>query len=75
MRAEEDTDHDGTIDKWETYDGGRLATVAFDEMHRGRPTRRILYNTNGTVRIEVDSTGEGHFVEQPSLPQTARRLQ
>jgi len=73
-RAEEDTDHDGAIDKWETFDGVRLATVAFDETHRGTPTRKILYNANGTVRIEVDSTGEGRFVAQPSLPQTTRRF-
>jgi hypothetical protein len=73
-RAEEDTDHDGAMDKWETYDDGRLATVAFDETRRGTPTRKILYNANGTVRIEVDSTGEGRFVAEPSLPQTTRRL-
>ena len=29
-RAEEDTDGDGKMDKWETYDGDRLASVAFD---------------------------------------------
>jgi hypothetical protein len=66
MRAEEDTDHDGTIDKWETYDGERLAAVAFDEQHRGAPTRKLLYAADGSVRIEVD---------QPSPPQTTRRPQ
>ena len=35
--AEEDTDGDGAIDKWESYEAGRLASVAFDPMHRGRP--------------------------------------
>jgi len=74
-RAEEDTDHDGAIDKWETYDGGRLAIVAFDETRRGTPTRKILYNANGTVRIEVDSMGDGRFVAQPVLSQTTRRTQ
>ena len=33
--AEEDTDGDGAIDKWESYEAGRLATVAFDPMRRG----------------------------------------
>ena len=42
VRAEEDTDGDGTIDKWETYDGARLASVAFDTTHhRGTPDRRL----------------------------------
>jgi len=67
-RAEEDTDHDGAIDKWETYEGGRLATVAFDEPRRGTPTRKIVYNANGTVRIEIDPTGNGRFLAQPSFP-------
>jgi hypothetical protein len=55
-RAEEDTDHDGTIDKWETYDGDRLATVAFDDLHRGVPTRKLLYGADGSVRIEVNQS-------------------
>ena len=41
-RAEEDTYHDGAIDKWEKYDGARLGTVAFDETQRGAPRRKIL---------------------------------
>jgi hypothetical protein len=65
-RAEEDTDHDGAIDKWETYDGERLAVVAFDEQHRGAPTRKLLYAADGSVQIEVD---------QPSPQQTTRRPQ
>ena len=52
-RAEEDTDHDGTMDKWETYDGDRLAAVAFDDLHRGTPTRKLLYGADGSARIEV----------------------
>jgi hypothetical protein len=63
VRAEEDTDHDGAIDKWETYDGDRLAAVAFDDQHRGIPTRKLLYAADGSVRIEVD---------QPSPQQTTR---
>ena len=72
VRAEEDTDHDGTIDKWETYDGNRLASVAFDEGRRGKPTRRILYSADGAVRVEVDASGDGHFVEQPSVQPATR---
>jgi hypothetical protein len=65
-RAEEDTDHDGTIDKWETYDGDRLAAVAFDDLHRGVPTRKLLYGADGSVRIEVN---------QSSAQQTTRQSQ
>jgi hypothetical protein len=62
VRAEEDSDGDGQIDKWETYDGPRLATVAFDTMHRGVPDRRIVYDADSNARIEVDPQGDGHFV-------------
>jgi hypothetical protein len=61
VSAEEDGDGDGAIDKWETYDGDRLASVAFDTVHRGTPDRRLLYAADGTVRIEVDE-GDGVFV-------------
>jgi hypothetical protein len=63
-RAEEDSDGDGRIDKWETYDGPRLATVAFDTMHRGVPDRRIIYGADLSARIEVDPRGDGHFVPE-----------
>lgn len=63
VRADEDTDGDGAIDKWETYDGDRLASVAFDTGHRGSPDRRLTYDRNGSVRVEIDSRGDGNFVE------------
>jgi hypothetical protein len=53
VRAEEDSDGDGRVDKWETYDGERLASVAFDTGRRGTPDRRLIYNTDGSVRIET----------------------
>ena len=53
VRAEEDGDGDGRFDKWETYDGERLASVAFDTMRRGTPDRRLIYNEDGTVRVET----------------------
>src|SRR5215471_7097438 len=55
VRAEEDTDRDGSIDKWEGYENNRLASVAFDERHEGRPTRRLVYSPDGTARIEQPS--------------------
>jgi hypothetical protein len=40
--------------KWETYDGGRLAIVAFDTLHRGTPDRRLVYAADGSTRMEFD---------------------
>lgn len=66
IRAEEDSDGDGVIDKWETYDAAgsesRLVSVAFDTGHRGRPDRRLTYDAAGAVRVEVDPDGDGRFV-------------
>ena len=59
--AEEDTDGDGAIDKWESYEAGRLASVAFDSMHRGRPDRRLTYSPDGSVKVEVDPQGTGQW--------------
>lgn len=61
VRAE-DSHEDGKIDKWETYEAGRLASVAFDTIHRGTPDRRLVYGADGSVRLEVDAVGDGHFV-------------
>ena len=61
VRAEEDADRDGRIDQWDTSEGGRLAIVAFDTVHRGTPDRRLLYGADGTVRLEVDPDGDGRF--------------
>jgi hypothetical protein len=62
-RAEEDTDGDGSIDKWETFDSGRLVAVAFDSNHRGSPDRRLVYRADGSVLVEVDPDGDGRFTE------------
>lgn len=61
VRADEDTDGDGRMDKWETYDGARLAIVAFDTQHRGVPDRRLVYGADASARIEVDRDGRGAF--------------
>ncbi len=53
VSAEEATGADGRIDKWETYDGDHLASIAFDTTHRGSPDRRLVYGPNGTARVEV----------------------
>jgi hypothetical protein len=62
VRAEEDTDNDGRPDKWETYEGGAIGTVAFDENGDGVPDRRLRYRGSQFVAIEsladrVDGAG------------------
>jgi len=64
VRAEEDTHGDGRIDKWETFDNGRLTSVAFDTTRRGSPDRRLIYAADGSVRVEVDPRGDGHWALQ-----------
>jgi hypothetical protein len=68
VRAEEDTDADGAIDKWETYDHGRLASVAFDTAHRARPDRRLLYAPDGSATVETDPDGTGHWIPAADRP-------
>ena len=62
ISAEEDSDGDGRMDKWETYAGDRLASIAFDTTHRGTPDRRLIYGAGGSARLEVDPKGTGEFV-------------
>ena len=62
VRAEEDSDGDGRFDKWETYDGARLVSVAFDTVRRGTPDRRLIYGADGSARVEVDPQGTGTFI-------------
>jgi hypothetical protein len=52
VRAEEDTDADGKLDKWETFDNGRLASVAVDTTRRGIPNRRVIHMPDGTAKLE-----------------------
>jgi hypothetical protein len=66
IRAEEETNGDSQTDKWESNEGTRLASVAFDTKHRGTADRRLLYGPDGTVRLEVAPNGDGRFV--PAAP-------
>jgi hypothetical protein len=71
VRVEEDTDGLAGMDKWETYDGPRLASVAFDTARRGSPDRRLIYGVDGSAVMEVDPEGDGTFVPFEE-PQTSR---
>jgi len=66
VRAEEDTNADGVSDKWETFEGGRLRTVAFDTSgSAGRPDRRLVYDAAGRFEyLEIDTKRDGVFVRK-----------
>ena len=49
--VEEDTNDDGAVDKWETYSGGTLTGLALDTTGAGHPTRRLVYASDGSVKI------------------------
>lgn len=64
LEADEDTDHDGRPDKWETYEGGALKTAAFDENHDGRPDRRLTYAAGTLTLIESQPDASGNYTKQ-----------
>jgi hypothetical protein len=43
VRAEEDSNRDGKIDRWETWEGDALTSVSFDTNADGKPDRTITY--------------------------------
>ncbi len=64
VRAEEDTDGDGVMDRWEQFDNGRLKTVEFDDNRKrdGVPVQRFTYDARGAlVLIESDPDGRGGY--------------
>jgi hypothetical protein len=66
VRAEEDTNGDGRIDKWERYEGTQLREAAFDtSFMKGRPDRRVVYDATGSSVVEADPDGDGTFVRVP----------
>ena len=64
IEADEDTDRDGRPDKWETYSGGVLTTVAFDENKDGRPDRRLTYRQGEVSVIESDPDPSGKYTKR-----------
>ena len=64
VAAEEDTDTDGRVDKWETYDKGVLTTAAFDENDDGTPDRRLTYASGRLALIETAPDASGRFTKQ-----------
>lgn len=64
LRAEEDTDGDGVMDRWETFENGRTRTVEFDDARTrdGKPAQRLTYDDRGAlVSVESEPDGQGGY--------------
>lgn len=70
VRGEEDTDGDGIIDRWETFTGGRLTAVEFDDDKKrdGRPVQRMTYDDRGAlIAIETEPDGQGGYKKKRGI--------
>jgi hypothetical protein len=67
ITAEDDTNGDGKPDKWETYEGGVMKTVAFDENFDGKPDRRLTYESGALVLIETNPDATGAYRKRESV--------
>lgn len=63
-RVEEDTNADGKVNVWETYEGTVLKTTTFDEDGDGRPDRRLSYRDGALVLIESNPDAAGAFTRK-----------
>lgn len=66
-RAEEDSDGDGLMDRFETYTNAILSSVEFDEKkpYDGKPDRRMNYSPDGVlVSIETMPDGKGGYLKK-----------
>jgi hypothetical protein len=70
VRAEEDTNGDGRVDRWDRYEGTVLRQAEFDTtLGNDRPNRRVVYDATGRfVRVETDPEFDGTFVATTEKP-------
>lgn len=66
LRSRLDTNEDGTLDRWEYYDGaGTLARVGLSRMGNGRPDAWVFATADGRIdRIEVSSTADESKIDR-----------
>jgi antitoxin component YwqK of YwqJK toxin-antitoxin module len=59
IRLEQDTDYDGDLDTWQTYEDGKLATRQIDASDNGRPDVWETYRALVMRSRDVDRDGDG----------------
>jgi hypothetical protein len=59
LRVEQDTDYDGDLDTWQTYEDGELASRQIDVSDDGRPDLWETYANRVMVSREVDRDSDG----------------
>jgi hypothetical protein len=67
VRAEADTNQDGRIDQWETYQDDALRSIAYDENRDGTPDRRLTYAGSSLVAIDSDPDASGRFTKHRNI--------
>jgi hypothetical protein len=70
VRADVDANRDGRIDRWETFAGGELHTIAYDENGDGVADRRLTYEAAALVLIESQPDGAGRFMKRVQLKES-----
>jgi hypothetical protein len=69
IRAEADTNQDGRIDQWETYQDDALRSIAYDENRDGTPDRRLTYAGSSLVSIDSEPDASGRFTKRRDIKQ------
>ena len=72
VRADVDVNSDGRFDRWETFAGGELHTVAYDENGDGVADRRLTYEHAALVQIESQPDAAGRFMKRVHIEEPTR---
>ena len=66
LRSRIDQDEDGTIDRWEYYDGqGKILKVGFSRNNDGKPDAWSFPGPDGTIaRVEISSTADEKKIDR-----------
>jgi hypothetical protein len=72
VRADIDANRDGRVDRWETFAGGQLHTIAYDEDGDGIADRRLTYEGAALVQIESQPDAAGRFMKRVAIEESSR---
>jgi len=73
VRGEEDTDQNGAVDKWSTYENGALKTASFDENGDQKPDRRLTYDGVDLILIESNPDSAGNYTQRTEVKKNGAR--